>query len=326
MPYGVPDLTPLANFSEDDLKEMVMGELSPRVDNMAVDKADLTITYKVPGTKLTGFLCWMLGVDYVDSESKLRRTCPAFHPVHAFAWCDTVQIQGMGFRGDDTDIVQYEFQNTPGKWDSYVAVCSFSMPNYNIAYDEDVTYEYQRFLAKEFEESTELVNINPGQVVYDAPGTGWDARPSLQVVTRRETAGIKLLWKRVPWAYLAPDDDTLPVKLMQMQGRVNDATFLGQPAETLLCKQVRFPVKYVSPLLTDTLGQLYFMVDVEMLFCWYDPEPKGKAGETRHGWNFMLGPDLKYYYATNATSGRPVFESFTFDKAFTIYTDTWTAP
>lgn len=326
MPLPVPDLTPLADFSEEDLKEMVMGELSPRVDNIAYDKADVTMTYKVPYTKLTGFLCWMLGVDYVDSNSKLRRTCPAFHPVYPWLWCDTVQIQGMAFRGDDTDIVQYEWQNTPAKWDSLIAVCSYSMPDYNVYYDDEVSNEYSRFLSKEYQPNTQLVSIDPGMVVYDTNNTkSWEAKPSLQLVTRKETAGIKLTWHRVPLAFLCADDDSLPTKLLQMQGRVNDATFLGQPAETLLCQHVHIR-KYVSPLITNLVGQLYFICDIEFDLAWYDPLPKGYTAAVANGWNYMIAPDLQYYYCKNASSNRPVFQSFTFAKAFTHYSDTWTPP
>jgi hypothetical protein len=35
-------------------------------------------------------------------------------------------------------------------------------------------------------------------------------------------------------------------------------------------------------------------------------------------------PEMKYWYATNPTSGKPVFEPVDFAKLFTIYTDTIT--
>lgn len=318
-------MTPLGNIAETDIKEMVDGQLSPRVDTLAYDKTDATMTYRVPYDKLIGFYMWMIGADYVDASNALRRSTAAFHPVYPWLYCDTIQIQGQGFRGDDTDIVQYEFQNTPAKWDSIVCVASFSMPSYPVYADDEVSDETQRFLTKEFQPNVQLVSVDPGMVVYDAPTKGWDAKPSLQLVTRRETAGIKLTWHRVPLAYLAPDDNTLPTKLLQMQGRVNDAAFLGCDVGTLLCQNVRLR-RYISPLLTNTTGQLYPLVDVEFDLAWYDPLPKGKAAETRHGWNFMIAPDLQYYYASNATTSRPVFQSFTFAKAFTHYSDTWTPP
>lgn len=323
MSLPVPDLTPLSQINEDDILEFVQGDLSPRQDNIATDVCDLTISYKVPGSKLVPFLMWMLGVDYVDSLNQLRRTCPAFHPVYPWAWCKSVQIQGQGFDGDDIAKVIYEFQNTPAKWKQYVAQCTFEMPTYNVYYDDEVSNEYSRFLSKEFFPNTELVSVDGGTVNLD--GNGGDAfngKPSLQIVTRRETAGIKLTWMRVPLAYVQPDDDSLPLKLMQIQGRTNDATFLGREAETLLCKDVKLK-KYVSPLTTNNVGQLYFLYDIEINLLWYDPEPKGKSGETRHGWNFFLHSNLQYYYATSS-GGKKIFHSCDFTKAFTHYSDLMT--
>lgn len=330
-----PILDELGNINEDDILEFVHGDVSPRRDSFSVTRADLEMVYKVPGDKLVAFLMWMLGVDYVSVvdnggtfEYKLNRTCPAFHPVHNWAWCSAVQVQGQGFRGDADDIVRWEFQNTPAKWAQYTCTATYDMPKYNIFYDGTVSTEYERFVSKEFFSNVELVSVENGQLVYDAPGKNFDQKPATSPITqtvfaRRETAGIKLKWNRVPLYWVQEDDDKLPTKLLQMQGRVNDATFLGQPAETLLCKNVTME-KYVSPLVTNTFGSLYFLYDITFELIWYDPLPKGKAGENRNGWNFFIATDYQYYYAKNKGNNKVVFQDFTFDKAFTHYSDTWT--
>lgn len=337
MPLSPESLTPLAEFSEDDLQEFVHQNPSQRTDRFSVNKADLDIVYKVPGDKLQGALMWLLGVDYVEVTSAsglgvLKRTLPAFHPVHCWAWCHSVQIQGQGFDGDDDDAVIWEFQNTPAKWDHYVVTASYDMPKYNIYYDDSVTYEYERFLSKEYFPHTELVSIETGCIDLDAPGTDWDNKPppGLQVAFRRETAGIKLIWHRVPLEYVQEDDDGFPLKLLQVQGRVNSATFLGSLPETLLCKDIKLN-KYVSPLLTNTIGQLYFMYDIEMDFIYYDPSPKGHISTViAQGWNYHPAPNFHYYYGENTATllgvatTQPVYKSVDFAKIFTHYTDTIT--
>ncbi len=327
MPLPVPNLEPLATFNEDDLLEYqeAGASLSSRQDNMAYDMADLTMTYQVPGTKLVGFLMWMLGVDYVNSGNQLRRTCPAFHPVHNWAWCRSVQIQGQGWRGDDTNIVQYPYQNTPAKHEKYVAVASYEMPTYNVYYDGTVASEYQRFVSKELIPHVELVSVDNGMVIYEAnAGDAWNekSRASLGVVARRQTAGVRLTWHRVPLAYVQADDDSLPDKLMEIQGCVNYDTFLGRLPETLLVLDVRLK-KYVSPLVTNNIGQLYFLYDIEIDMAYqkqFDAEI-GKTGELRRGHNLLLGPNMKYWYARNAASNLPIFPLKDFSKIFTHYLD-----
>lgn len=323
MPFPVPNLSPLATINETDIKEFGVGGEGVRTDSVAVDVCDLTVPYKVPGDKLVGFLMWMLGVDYVDSANKLRRTCPAFHPVYNWAWCKSVQITGQGIRGDDTTLVRYPNQNTPMKWAQYSAVATYEMPTYNVYYDGTVDSEYKRFLSKELIPHVELVAVDGGQVVYQAnAGDAWNGKPqaSLGVVARRQTSGVRLTWHRVPLAFVQADDDTLPDKLLDIQGCVNYTTFLGRPPETLLCIDVRLK-KYVSPLVTNTIGQLYFLYDIEFDFAYlkqFDSDI-GKVGETRRGHNLLLGPTLKYWYATNATSGKPIFPLKEFADVFTHY-------
>jgi hypothetical protein len=60
-----------------------------------------------------------------------------------------------------------------------------------------------------------------------------------------------------------------------------------------------------------------------MDFQQYDPFPKGKTAETRAGWNFGLGPDLKYYYMTTtaAFGSKPVFQEIDFDQIWSKYDD-----
>jgi hypothetical protein len=85
-----------------------------------------------------------------------------------------------------------------------------------------------------------------------------------------------------------------------------------------LCKNVTLD-KYIQPVETNASGEMSFAYDITFDLIWYDPTPKGKAGETRTGWNFMLAPDYKYYYATNYSNSEKPFPTYDFASAFAYW-------
>ena len=317
--------------SEADFKEFVHGTTSIRTDAFSVNAADLTMNLQIPGDKLKPALQWILGVSYMDQSSVLRRSLPMFHPVHPWAWAKSVKVNGQQYNGDDNAAVVWEYQSTPAAWKKYDVQVTFEMPDYHLRGEEsrgiDWTLEYQRFVSKQLTPRVELVSINDGRMKYSANATDlWNDKPHVGEVpvARRDFAGVKLVWHQVPLEYVQADDDSLPTKLLQVQGKVNSATFLGQVAETLLCSEVRLN-KYVSPLLTDTIGELYFMYDIEIDLIWTSQLDAdiGKAGETRRGHNMLLGPKTQYWYVRDPehANARSVYIGVDFAKIFTIYTD-----
>lgn len=330
MPLNPSDLL-VGQITEEEFKEFVHGDRSPRVDSFARGMADLTMPFQIPGDKLKAAIQWVIGVNYMDNNNALRRSLPMFHPAHPWAWAESVQVVGMGPDGDDEAAVVWEFQSTPAKWKKYDILVTFGMPKYQLWADDEVTAEYERFVSKELSSDVQMVTVENGQVVYDAGAFIWDLQPHNATipVARREGAGIRLTWHAVPQEFVqaAPSglevDDGLPTKLLQVQGKVNDAEFLGQPAETLLCTGVVWD-KYVCPIVTDAVGQLYFNYDIhiDLMHVKQLDGQRGKAGETRYGHNLLLGPQMKYWYATNATSGLKIFEPVDFAKIFTHHSDT----
>lgn len=315
-----PENLYIGEITEAEIQEFGAPENpSRRTDSFTKQLGNSQIAYKVPGNKLKAFVAYALGVDYVGEDLKLHRTQPMYHPVWTSFWCDAVvSLNGVAFRGDDTDLIQYLDQVMPAKWNNYDVVLSFAVPLYYVLGDSEITAEYQRYTKFRMTEDVQLVSTPNGVMVYDAPGQTWDTQPSLQVVTRREGGGITLTWYDVPAEYVhAPY--TFPTKLMSMQGRVNDATFYGQEAETLLCKTIDLGDPYVSPITTDTAGQPYFMYTIKFDFLFYDPTPKGHVAAVAHGWNYAIAPDLKYYYAKTA-AGQKVYQTFDFASAFTYRT------
>lgn len=325
MPLDPSDLL-VGQITADDIKEFVHGTTSPRADNFTLGGCDLEMKFQIPGDKLKAALQWILGVDYVDTNHDLRRSLPMFHPVHNWAWARSVTAQGQQYDGDDTDAVVWDFQSTPAKWKKYEVTVSFDIPRFRVLGDDEVQYEYQRFVSKELTPDTKIVTVENGQVLYDANGgDDWNGKPHQATIpiARRDGGGLTVKWWHVPADFVQPDDNTVPVKYLNAQGKVNSASIFGCDAETLLLVQTKFE-KYVSPLLTDQLGRLQYLYDIEFEFLYVRQLDAsiGKAGETRRGHNMLLGPTMKYWYAKNATSNNPVFESVDFAKLFTYYTDT----
>jgi hypothetical protein len=319
--------------ASDDLREFVHEDPSPRVDTFSHDRADLTMRFKVPGDKLIAFIQFVIGVSYVEN-SALRRKVPMMHPVHTHCFAKTVMIRGRGFDGDDTAAVLFAQQATPAKWKMYDAEVSFERPPYNVFKDEHVTAEYQRFVEKHPIPDTEIVELQGGQLLYDADtGDAWNNQPITEsglpggrILARYESCGWKIIWHKVPLEWICQHEDTFPKKFMQVVGCVNDASFFGNDNETMLVRRPPKLHKYPQPVTTGALGRLYFACDIEFEMAWRDPEPKGKVSTITTGWNYALGPGLKYYYARTATTpARPLWRSRDFTKIFTIWSDTFAA-
>lgn len=328
MPISPSDLY-LSEITEEDFDEWLNQDpTSLRVDTLSADSADLEMTFKIPGDKLKAAIQWVLGVDYVGPDNKLHRTLPMFHPVHVWTWARSMKIRGIGPDGADTDAVEYMYQTTPEKWKSYEVVVSFEYPKYEIWEDSDIDYEYERYVSKHMSPSVKLVSIDGGQLVYDVPGSvspHGNIHYGLVPITRRESAGYTMTWHKVPLEYVQENDDSIPVKLLQAQGCVNNATFFGQPAETMLLQEVKLLRKYVSPVSTDSANGFYWLYDIEFTFEFLKQLSSqvnlGTTTETRRGHNLWLGPGNKYYYAKNSASGLPVYPPVDMKKLFTIWSD-----
>jgi hypothetical protein len=296
---------------------------SVRTDSFSVEQGNSQVTYYIPGDKLKAFVLYALGGAYVGSGFQLCRLLPMYHPIWTWMNCTKiVSINGEGFDGDDTAAVIYADQVTPAKWKKYVVVLGFDQLDYDVLPDSDATYgglEYKRYCSLKLIPNVQLVGVDSGSVTYDADaGDTFKDKPTIQAKARRETAGVEVTWHHVP-AELLYERNKLPRKMLAKQGYVNsEDPWLGEPAETLLLEDIDLGERFVFPFITDAVGQLYYGHNVKFRYLWYDPTPKGKTGETRHGWNFSLyAGNLKYYYSRVTSSGLAVFQSTTFAPLFT---------
>lgn len=317
-------------ISEDEIREFIHTPVSLRSDSVTVGPSDFTMHFRIPGDKLIPAVQWILGVDYVDQDLNLRRSTPMFHPVYNWAYAKAINVHGQVYDRDDVEAVVWAFQVTPAAWKQYDVEVAFTYPNFRVYEDDEVTSESQRYVAKFNSPDTKIVTVDNGMVTYDAPGGAfpWNAMPhnATVPVTRRDGAGIRVVWNRVPADFIQASDDDIPQKYMLAKGKVNDAVLFGCPAETLQLMDVNMDDKFPCPLLTEQMGRLSFLYRIEFLFL-YVNQLQAQVGvgpaETRRGHNMLLGPRMKYWYARNAASGTPVFEPIDMDKLFTNYTDAY---
>jgi hypothetical protein len=299
---------------------------SLRTDTLSVDKCDLTWSCMIPGDKLKAAIQYVLGVDYVDVNLKLRRTTPMFHPVHCWSYAKILHINGIGWNGPDTAAVIWDDQSTPAKWKKYKLDISFDMRKYNVKTDDDITTEDQRYVWRRSSNDVQIVTQNNGIYKYVAPGNAADGNTSISPlpIVRREGSGVKVSWYCVPLEFIQDGQDAFPTKFIQAIGKVNLSEIWGCPAQTLYCSEIDYSNRYPSPVVTDIAGEPYMLVDVEMKFNYF-LQVTGDIGtttpaETQRGHNMQLFTDGKYY-AVATTAGKQPFTTVDFAKLFTHWND-----
>lgn len=326
MPLNPSELL-VGQITAEEIKEFTHGfPQSHRTDTVSNGTIDAEMTFKVPGNKLKPFLQFALGVNYVDTNNNLRRSLPMFHPVHCWAWARQVRINGQQYDGDDVNAVIWDFQVTPAKWKQYECVVVFDIPRFPLYPDDEIDFEYERFVSVDGTGEVKIVTVDNGQVLYTAPGKAWNNQPHNATipVARRDGGGFQIKWWHVPEEFVQATDLDFPEKWLMAQGRCNDATFFNKTTECLLLFHVKRE-RYVSPVMTDQIGKLYFLNDVEFNFLYVNQlaGDMGEATETLRGHNVLLGPEMKYWKATN-TNGTKIVRPIGFGKLFTHYTDTYT--
>lgn len=327
MPLNPSDLL-VGQITADEIKEFTHGTPnSQRTDSLTNGTCDLEMTFKIPGSKLKPFLQFALGVNYVDTDNNLRRSLPMFHPVHCWAWAKQVSINGQGFDGDDADAVIWDFQVTPAKWKQYECRVIFDIPRFKVLADDEITNEYERFVSVDGSGDVKIVTVDNGQVWYDAPGEAWDLQPHNATipVARRDGGGFEIKWHHVPEEWLQATAEDYPEKFLLAQGKCNSATFFGKETETLMLLNPVERVRYVSPVMTDQIGDLYWLNDITFTFLYVKQlaAQMGDGAETQRGHNVLLGPEMKYWVAQNQ-NGQKIVPPIDFTKLFTRYTDAYT--
>lgn len=192
--------------------------------------------------------------------------------------------------------------------------------------DDEPVPEYERFVEKRLVPSAQFLTRERGAYVYDASApsgiagkdvdTGGGGILALKV-------GIKLIWHSVPDDGLFTaggiDFGGTPANLLACVGFVNNATFLGYPAGTLLCEAPELePVTMpVEPDLIYT-GPPYWAVPrswrVTVNLSYFNPEPNDGVNL---GWGLVPYPaNKKWYKIVTKSGGLPLYDSVDFTTMF----------
>jgi hypothetical protein len=328
-------------FTETDWNES-FSLSSPNKYSLSRSKADVTLVGDIEYSKLKSCTQYLLGYSYVgnDSNKSLCRITPAYHPIFTWLYAQAItDISCKGLPSDKTQITEdppYLDTFRPGKYARAVFTVTYAPMPFNVLEDDQVTGEWQRYTELKCTPYSETLTIPNGQLLYNAsyyPSPGPDGKPVISPLTKIKQSKVKFefVWHEVPMDYICDtslkesDGVTdnpnymIPTKLLAIQKCVNSSTFLGQPAGTLLCEDVKIE-RGVFPVATDVLDQNMLMATVTFTFIKFDP-PRHPS-ETTQGWNLLPWSDGRYYPTKiAATSGATGFYStpyatYNFEDAF----------
>jgi hypothetical protein len=315
------------SYSESDWHESIM---NPREDVLSPDRSSCTTVVTVDYAKYKAAVRFILGYQWVDESKNLRRSTPVFHPV--YPWLYASAIVGTEFKGPNNAnrfTPPYDFAVYAGGYTHVEVTVEFRERLYNLWQDWEVETEDERWLYWTRDPYTELVQIDGGSLKAHAPSVAAvNGQPYLaapHVLAKQSKAKVLLQWFQVPVDFVE-DEDGYSSKFQAAEKCVNDATFRGRRAGTMLLEHVHLDKK-PSPVATDLFEGLRWTYDITFEYIEFDP-PRGDLSVAKYGHNLLPGPSssgasggraFKYYYYTDdgTLTGKPLFDSYDFTKLFT---------
>jgi hypothetical protein len=331
----MPDLNSIENlagqFTETDWNE-AFSMSSPNKYSITRTSADVSLVGDIDGSKIKSCIQYLLGYSYVGNEKdgsgnsvkKLHRVTPAYHPLLTWLYCTAItDLNGRGLPSDKTQLTldpPYDDTFKYGNYARYLVTAKYAPLPYDVKEDDQITYEYERYVEIKTEPYVEMLTLPQGQLLYDASyASSIDGNPIMSPRTRikQKKTRIIMVWHEVPLNYIC-DSNGIPTKLVDIQKCVNKVEFLGKPAGTLLCEDVKIE-RGVFPVATDILDSNMLMATVTFNFIFFDP-PRHPS-ETKRGHNLLPCQNGLYYpVKTRLIFGATVsvnpFETYTFADAF----------
>lgn len=183
----------------------------------------------------------ILGWSQTNADNTLTRNLPARHPRFYWLWAQKVSsINLLSFTGKAPGgggAAQYADYNYA------IITIQFWSPPYEILPDGKPGGEYQRYITKQFQPTTEVLTLT-GQFQF-TPGNGapliQTASPMGLVITKMR---IVMKWFQVPDDFVfsagGSNNGGTPTGIINGIGKVNNAAFMGYPANTLLLEAPQF--------------------------------------------------------------------------------------
>lgn len=261
-----------------------------------------TVYIKDDPDHLKNFITDIIGYsqkDFAGAGDTISRLLPARHPFLPYLWASGIE--------DITPVgrpVQSP-QNNYAKYDLLRCRVNFATPPYRMI-EDGVGNEFDRFVAVEgYETNSTFVQQKNGAIVFSGTSApaAWQNKPipdSGGMTIKISRTRIKLLWVMVPDKGLFSGGwPGAPTKILTSLGTVNNATFMGYPAKTLLFESWN-PVPRTMPVDPTLLGLNATDVprawDVQLVFNYFDPKPSGEAAAASVGWQGALCPTDRQWY------------------------------
>ena len=250
------------------------------------------------------------------SGNNIIRTLPKQHPLFWNSWCSAVSsLEGIGTTGKDST-----YDDVAG-WQEVKFGVQYESPIYNILPDAAIDQEWQRFCTPAIESKSQFLQQQdgslwwpPGTPGYPASGQAIQGNVGRAIITT--VTQLRMTWIGVPDIGLfgaggfSGSGAGSSSNILNTIGQVNDATFMGYPAGTLLLDSWN-PILHaypVDPLVlgyVSNIGVVPIAWDVTLTFLYFDPQnANGTYGDTSggvtngvRGHNLVPHPTNGFWYA-----------------------------
>ena len=272
-----------------------------------------TLTIKINWTDTVPVVQEILGAaKYNRTTGNLDRTLPVRHPEFDWLYASRItSVKPMKW----LDKLRLPFGTISGYLYSILTIV-FTQPRWTMLPDSQIDslygsprQEWRRFVERRPEPSGDVLSRPNNSLKWaetggvSGPAVGETINEPLGQFLPKATE--ILVWKRVPQVGLFSDGGTgQPTNVYAAVGTVNNATFLGRPAGTLLLQPPRLVPLEVPTIpaavgANENLGQPAIFYDVELPMLHFDP-PNG--GATR-GHNLAPFKNGKWYKVVDVLTG-----------------------
>lgn len=340
----------------DDWKEATDTH-APSSSQLSHDGQEATLVGRIPWNMERSATRAILGFAKADTASpwNLRRELPRRHPIHPQMRAYAVTFAPYGPKANSASTTPAaNAQNIDSPFDEpgenrvayyYELLCTIRYRAFRYKFIEDdviqaataltgSNQEYQRFLFIDPEPTMDVLSADGvSQLTFAETGAG--GGPTAGATGTRFPAPIGVLltktnlvvkWFGVPWDYLSTDETVFtPTKILDCVGKVNDGTFFGRAAGTLLMRPPRYFIKPFPGVIGDDLITPLMQVDLEIPMEYFKPTLGASSpivqGHNNMPWRGAPGDPHggKFFLATygGGTTDPRLLASATFTTIFT---------
>ncbi len=323
-------------FSAVNWKEAVAGFAPGGGDVFSLENSEAVSVGYIPYNMRGSFVRDVLGISYTETNVilgiyQLHRLAALYHPVYTWMQCHSVHFSYFQPDGSELKLPSqkpgYAFDYA--KYQHCQVTLRFKQLPWDYLTDADVsgsgrgewmrfTYDPDRTGNLDILSQTSGNPLKYAETGPTGPSVGSSFPSQVGLPVYKEN--FNFMWMYVPKDYIISAVSGSisgygAFKIIQRLGTVNDATFLGYPAGTLLFAGVKFD-RFQWPY--KTVGLSAYGYNVTFNFQSFDPT-KGNGFSSFRGHNLLpYSGDGKWYYATvdGSTGGTPFLRSSDYTKLF----------